>query len=130
VYEVSFGEDVNPSGEGTFLGWPADLVAFCPRLCSSLAAGVVADDDDGMMSGDEVDEETWWGKCEEFIKAMLTNMDGCARLPVDRIQEILAMTFESYDRTLAELSQHLQAMVSADVLTFEVDGNYALKGAN
>ncbi|ELR20860.1 anaphasepromoting complex subunit 2 isoform 2, putative [Acanthamoeba castellanii str. Neff] len=101
VYEVSFGEEVNPSGEG-----------------------VVADEEgEGLAEGDEADEEMWT-MLEEFIKAMLMNLE---RLPADRIQEMLAMTSDSYDKSLSELVQHLQTMIAADVVTLDVDGNYALK---
>lgn len=75
------------------------------------------------MGRDDAEEESW-SMCEEFIKAMLMNLE---RLSAERIQEMLAMTFDSYGKTLAQLSQHLQSMVAADVITVDVDGNYALK---
>ena len=42
----------------------------------------------------------------------------------------VALEAAKQTKTLAELSQHLQAMVSSDVLQLEADGTYALKGSN
>jgi hypothetical protein len=85
---------------------------------------VVADEDgEELADGDEADEEMWT-MYEEFIKAMLTNLE---RLPADRIQDMLAMTSDSYDKSLTELVQHLQLMITADVVTLDSDGNYVLK---
>jgi len=104
---------------------PHLISSFLPEITLPLHCPKVAIDEDGedIAGGDEEDEETW-SMCEEFIKAMLINLE---RLPVERIQEMLVMTFDSYDRTLSELVQRLQSMVSADVITLDVEGYYSLK---
>ncbi len=108
------------------IGQPLTM-SLLPMLTLSIvtmSVGVVADEEgEGLAGGDEEDEEMWT-MLEEFIKAMLMNLE---RLPADRIQEMLAMTSDSYDKSLAELVQHLQTMIAADVVTLDVDGNYALK---
>lgn len=125
VYMVSFGENVIPTGEGkSFFTQPVHPFTVSLQF-SQRHLGVVADEEGEGIMEEGADEEETWTMCEEFIKAMLMNLE---RLSAERIQEMLTMTFDSYDKTLAELTQHLQTMVSADVIILDVDGNYALKG--
>ncbi len=86
---------------------------------------MIADDEGENVVGgaDQDDGEESWAMCEEFIKAMLTNLE---RLPAERIQEMLAMTFESYDKSLSELIHRLHAMVAAEVVVIDANGSYSL----